>query len=206
MNQQIKKPIITSSRIQALVDAVFAIAMTLLVLNIDVPEMSEISAQNLLGEKIVGMLPIFYNFILSFLLLGIFWIMHHRHFSIIKRSDEKLLWINLFLLLSIVLVPFSSELVGDYGDIRIAALFFNVNLFVISMIYLWQWLYVTNNHNLINDGVTREYINLGTIKNLIFPLVSLLAIIISFFNPSLSFDMYITIPFLMFWFDKKYKY
>ena len=93
-------------------DAVFAIAITLLILDIRVSEMpkEQISAQ--LPSLVFGLWPRFLSFVVSFLVIGSFWMSHHRMFHYIKRYDGRLLWINLFFLMSIVFLPFPTSVLS----------------------------------------------------------------------------------------------
>ncbi len=86
----------------------------LLVVNYCIAEVagSAIDRPNLLYSQMHR----FFNYALSFLLLSIFWIVHHQQFHVIKRSDQRLLWINIFILMFVALMPFSTDLVGDFNQ------------------------------------------------------------------------------------------
>ena len=101
------------TRIVAFTDGVFAIAITLLVLSLDVPEGL---AGHDLHDFLVESWPQFFAYFLSFAVIGRFWISHHEIFSLLHDFDRRLLAMNLAYLSLVVLIPFPTELLGDYGD------------------------------------------------------------------------------------------
>jgi uncharacterized membrane protein len=113
------------SRIVAFSDGVFAIAITLLVLSLEVPaHLHGESVWEALWEQREGLLA----YALSFAVIGRFWVVHHRFFSDVLRFDGRLLALNLFYLAWIVLIPFSSEVLGDHGRTVPAVVLYAVNL------------------------------------------------------------------------------
>lgn len=102
-------------------DAVFAIAITLLVIDIGVPEVPATQPNPILAEELLALLPQFVSFGLSFLAIGTFWLTHHRLFTYIESCSRRLLSLNLLFLLFVSLVPFSSSLLGRYTDRQLVA-------------------------------------------------------------------------------------
>jgi uncharacterized membrane protein len=123
------------SRIVAFSDGVFAIAITLLVLNLTVDK-------GLSGKQLTDAL--FDNwdnlvaYGISFAVIGRFWIVHHRMFSEVKAFDGRLLGLNLFYLAWIVLIPFSSQVLGDYGGETPSVVLYSVNLAAVVLVGLWM--------------------------------------------------------------------
>lgn len=113
------------SRIVAFSDGVFAIAITLLVLNLSIPQDL---ADSKVGDALWGLRDNFLAFGLSFAVIGRFWLVHHRFFGGLTGFDGGLLALNLVYLAGIVMIPFSSELLGEYGDATAAVVFYSVNL------------------------------------------------------------------------------
>jgi len=109
---------ISARRIETLVDGVFAIAMTLLVLGIAVPSITNPTEASLY-QALLDLLPNFYSYFISFVLLAVFWRINHVQFNRIKRADDTLLWIIVIWLLFVALVPFSAFFVGEYGNFQI---------------------------------------------------------------------------------------
>lgn len=184
----------TSYRVQGLTDGIFAVAMTLLILNIEAPAVRD---QFTLTRNLFDLKLIFFDFVLSFLLLSAFWIAHHRQFHAIKKVDEGLLWINIVFLVFVVLVPFSTSLFGENRNLQIAAIFFELNLLIIGLTMYLQWAYVARNRHLVKQGIDDEVIKAGKYINLVIPGVSLIAIGASFISPNWSTTIYILVPFIV---------
>jgi TMEM175 potassium channel family protein len=127
-----------TSRIEAFSDGVFAIAITLLILNIKIPPAG---SGNLYAE-LIGQWPSYFSFLVSFAFIGIMWINHHRLFTHIARSDDVLLILNLLLLLGVVVVPFPTAVVamhlGQAGQ-RTALILYNATYVFIAVIFNLHW-------------------------------------------------------------------
>jgi len=120
-------------RIVAFSDGVFSIAITLLVLNIGIDKgLTEGQIDNALW----GQRDTFFAYAISFAVIGRFWLVHHRFFSEVKAFDGRLIAINLVYLGAIVLIPFSSELLGEYGGTTTAVAFYSVNLATVVLLGL----------------------------------------------------------------------
>jgi uncharacterized membrane protein len=122
------------ARIVAFSDGVFAIAITLLVLNLSVPE-------HIPGDDLTDVLwdqrQDLFAYALSFAVIGRFWVVHHRFFSEITGFDGRLLALNLFYLAWIVLIPFSSQVLGDHGGDTAAIILYATNLAGVVIVGLW---------------------------------------------------------------------
>jgi uncharacterized membrane protein len=186
----------STNRIENLADGIFAIAMTLLVLNLSFPLVTS-TPQNLL--KMLSSQAIdFLEYGLSFILLAIFWIMHHQLFHYIQRTDSKHLWINIFILMFVALVPFSTSIIGDYGINMVADVFFSSNILIIGFLFLINWVYATNNHRLVRHDLERQIIVKAVRRISVIPIVSLLALIVSLFSPIGGIWLLILIPIIQF--------
>ena len=97
-------------------DAVFAIAITLLVLDIRLPAIDATAIRPALGAQLPELMPNLYAFMLSFAVIGGYWVSHHRFFRAVDRSDARLIWLNLVVLFFVVLLPFPTQVVAEYGD------------------------------------------------------------------------------------------
>lgn len=122
-------------RIVAFSDGVMAVAITLLVLNLDVPD----GAGDQLGEKLVDLLPSVAAYVLSFLLVGRFWVVHHNVFASLYKCDGRLMALNLLFLATIAIVPFSTDLYDKYNEEPLAVALFG---FVMSLAALTNWLMI----------------------------------------------------------------
>ncbi len=123
------------SRIVAFSDGVFAIAITLLVLNLTVDK--GLSGKQL-TDALVDNWDNLVAYGISFAVIGRFWIVHHRMFSEVKAFDGRLLGLNLFYLAWIVLIPFSSQVLGDYGGETPSVVLYSVNLAAVVLVGLWM--------------------------------------------------------------------
>lgn len=185
---------LTTKRIESLSDAVFAFAMTLLIINVRVPAAR--TEGEVLGE-LLTLWPHFLAFATSFLVLAVFWIVHHKHFNVIKRANEPLLWLNILFLLFVVLIPFSTAMMGEYGHTLTATVFFELNLFAAGMaLYLNFW-YATDKHRLVAPDMDERQIAKGRHRNLLIPIVSMVAVAFSFVSPRWSTLVYMLIPLIL---------
>ncbi|HEB12472.1 MAG TPA: DUF1211 domain-containing protein [Actinobacteria bacterium] len=185
----------TTSRVQALTDGVYAIAMTILVLNFEVPRVSKTSPALL--EALQGFQLQFYDFMLSFFLLAVFWTVHHRQFHLIKKSDDGLLWINILSLAFVVLIPFTTSIYSEYRGVTIAAMLFELNIFLLGSMKFIQWIYITHNHRLVDPGLSQSTIENGKLLNLVTPVISMIAMVIALFAPDSSTLAFLFIPLLI---------
>ena len=189
------QPGMTTHRLEALADGIFAIAMTLMVLNLALPEAGKGLTE--LHSLLFGQLDKFFCYALSFVLLAVFWISHHQQFHFIKRTDGKHLWINIFFLMFVALIPFSTSLVGDYSQEPLAEVFFGSNIFMLSMLLLCSWTYATNHHRLVDPSLDAPRIALAKKRGAATMLIAVLAIGLSFINPQISSFAYLLIPVLL---------
>lgn len=192
----INSPGISARRIETLVDGVFAIAMTLLVLGITVPSIANPTEASLY-QALLDLLPNFYSYFISFVLLAVFWRINHVQFNRIKKADGTLLWIIVIWLLFVALVPFSAFFVGEYGNFQIPNIFFDLNLFAIGFLLFLNW------RHAVNSGLVEGEIRKSSIRaNLMLPVISLLALGITFlpFMKELGYGwsslVYLIIPLL----------
>jgi uncharacterized membrane protein len=130
------------ARIIALSDGIFAIAMTLLVLDLPVPQLVHATNADLLGA-LADLQPGFASFVLSFALVGLNWMNHHRMFRAVARSDQRLSQLNLVLLLLVCLVPFTAALLSRYGDLATAVIFYASNLLLMGIVFTLVRLHVS---------------------------------------------------------------
>lgn len=125
-------------RIVAFSDGVFAIAITLLTLNLDVPSVPEGDRAALL-HGLVDLWPHLFAYALSFAVVGRYWLIHHRFYSTLTGFDGPLMVANLGYLGLIVLVPFASDLIGTYGEVDLAVMIYGA---VLGLAALVNWLMI----------------------------------------------------------------
>jgi len=184
------------NRIEALTDGVFAVAMTLLVLDIRVPELQQPLATAELPLKLLSLWPKFLSYTISFVILGVYWVGHHVQLSFIRRADRPLLWINILFLLWVALVPFSTALLSEYATTRIAIAIYGANLIAIGLTLALHWWYATTESRHVDPDIDRGLVRGAMYRTLMGPLVYVIAIGLSFFRAEVSLALYALVPML----------
>jgi uncharacterized membrane protein len=136
-----------SERVNNFSDAIFAIGITLLVLEIKIPTQAEISELGVNGV-LIKRIPNFVGFFVSFLVTALYWRSHLQLFQHVKTINNKLLWLNLWLLIFVVLLPFSTALYSYYFNINNAFVFYCLNLAGMGLMTFWMTAYVLKNEKL----------------------------------------------------------
>jgi len=177
---------ISSGRLLAFSDGVFAIAVTLLVFNLKVPEIAEGDVHRLLPGAIRAMAPRFLNYLVSFLLIAIFWTIHHRMLDLIVHVDYTFIWINVIYLLVISFSPFPSALMGTYPGEAFSLVFYICSMFPIVGLSLLMWRYATRNHRLIAKNTPSSSVNYFFIRGTATLAVLLIALPLAFYRVYLA--------------------
>lgn len=190
----LEKKFYLTNRIAALSDGIFAIAMTILVLNITIPNKELVQQLGLL-DALLNNAQEFYTYFLSFFLLGVFWGIQHKQMTVIEKTDSKYIWLNLILLMFICLIPFSASLQSVFTS-TVSSTVFNSNMLIVGIFFMINWQYATKNHKLISKDYSRDSILKGKKNILIFILVTIAAIIVGVFIPNYSGFVFLLIPIL----------
>ena len=186
----VSAPILTAKRLEALADGLFAIVMTLLVLELSIPVIVESSVDVELLRKLLELWPKILIYMLSFLILGTGWVNHHVMFHYITRSDGKLAWMNIILLMFVALVPFSASLLGEYINSQVAVVVFGINQLLIITVALIMWMYITSKPTLADRTIDSEVAIRRRIMYLVCCAFYILGIGISFISPIASVYIY----------------
>jgi uncharacterized membrane protein len=186
---------ISKSRIEFLTDGLFAIVMTLLVLEITVPQLthSEVVAGEL-PKRLLELWPVIYSYALSFIILGFFWINHHDQFYYIKRANRVFVWLTIFYLMSIAFVPFSTALLGEYADQQISVVVYGINIAVAGFWAAVQWWYAAKDYRLIDPDLDPTFITIMSRRSLIGIIIYLIAAALSFVSATVSLVLFIATP------------
>jgi uncharacterized membrane protein len=163
-------------------DAVFAIAITLLVIDIKVPEISEGQAAAELANRVRDLYPNILSYVISFLVIATYWLAHHRLFSYIRRYDRRLLWLNLYFLMFIAFLPFPTGILGRYGDTFFATTFYIAFQVVIGLLLALLWTHATRGHRLVDPDLDSRVIRVQTARLLAMPVIFALSIGVAAFN------------------------
>ena len=185
-----KKVILGKNRIEALSDGVYAIAMTLAVLSIDVD--SVVPSHESLLEALPGMIDQLRHYIIAFLTLASFWIGQHYLMDRIKQTNAGLNWIIMIHLLFIALIPVTTDIIGSFHSVLAVQIFVG-NLFLISLSIDIQYAYARRHPELGLDKEIRKHRRLGAV---IFPGFSVLVFFLAWPLGGWATLMYLLIPFV----------
>jgi uncharacterized membrane protein len=142
-------------RLTALSDGIFGVAMTLLLLQLNIPDKSRIFSESDLLHALAKMTPDLLVYLMSFITLGIFWVGQQVQFKLLKRSDRHLTWINLAFLFAVTILPFSTRLLASFINERTALLVYWSNLFLLGFLLYACWGYMRRAH-LMKDDISDE--------------------------------------------------
>lgn len=187
----------TTYRIENLSDSIFAFSMTLLVMNFTFPAAGFLTSDRQVTEFFLKEIYKFDRYVLTFVLLAIFWINHHQQFHHIKRADRLFLWIQVAILLFIVMVPFTAAWMSAYSGLHVTNLVFDVNLFILGFLFLVSWVYATHKRRLVEANIDQTHVRHGVIRSIISCFSALVAIVLACFHPAWSNYAFILTPVLM---------
>ncbi len=180
------------ARVMALADGVIAIVITLLVLEIHVPELPEGPDLNArLIEALRELGPFFVGFLLSFVVTAIAWAAHRSLFALIERTDRALVWLSILYLLPLSLLPFGAALISQYDREPVALRVYGLMLLLIALTRLVIWLYATNRPDLLFEPVDRRTKTVGVWLVAVPAALYLLAILIAGSAPVASVLIYV---------------
>ncbi len=139
-------------RLAALSDGIFAVSMTLLVLDLRVPASEAIHSERDLGHALIALLPRLIIFLMSVMTNGIFWVGQQTQLNHFARADRNLAWIHIAFLCWITLTPFSTSLLAEYIHYRIALLVYWFNIVLLGATLYWSWSYATRSQFIGEDA------------------------------------------------------
>jgi uncharacterized membrane protein len=175
-----------TGRVEAFSDGVFAIAMTLLVLNVRVPNTDQ---PGQLGSLLWQQWPSYLAFVISFAFIGIMWVNHHRLFVHIRRIDHMLLVLNGALLLGVTAVPFPTAVLAQYlgkPDEKAATMLYAGTYVVVALFFNVLWRYAASGHRLLGDEVDEAEVNRITRQYAYGPLLYLACFVLAYINVAAS--------------------
>lgn len=190
---------LSTARIEMFSDGVFAIVITLLVLQLQAPKIPAEAAAESLTWAILAMWPEFLSYAVSFISVGIYWVLHHFMFHYIRRSDRMLLWLNLLFLMFVSFLPFPTALLGAFGRRPVIIMIYGLTLAAIGLMLSLIWAYATSGRRLVDPKIDAMMVRLTMWKTLIPPLLYLLAVGLSIVSTALSLIIFILIPILNIW-------
>ncbi len=183
-------------------DGVFAISITLLIIDLKIlPQ--EFPTDASLWHALSGMSVRFLGFLISFGIVGHYWSVHHRIFGYVIRSSTSLIWLNLGYLLSVVLLPFSSGLLGEYSthtELKIPYGIYSFNMVLTGLMNCWLWAYVSHpKRKMLSREISKARIRLGIYRSLVIPVIFTLSFLIFWWFPVVSRLVLLLIPVTLHW-------
>jgi uncharacterized membrane protein len=142
-------------RLAALSDGIFAVAMTLLVLDLHVPAAEVIHSQGELWHTLAGAAPQLISYIMSFLTLGIFWNGQQAQLNAFSRSDRHLSWIHIAFLFAVSIMPFSTRLLAEFITYRSVLIAYWANILLLGVVLFGSWRYARR-AGLLREEITHD--------------------------------------------------
>jgi uncharacterized membrane protein len=170
-------------RIEALGDGIFAVAMTLLVIELKLPEHGTVHSNSELVNAVGQLLPKFIAWFISFFVLALFWLGHHRLFHYVRHVDGKLLALSLLQLGFVSLMPFASALSGEYGGAIFSQIFYAVVMACLSMTSLLMCSYTYYHHELTLTPMPRMIYQGARIRTIGLVIISIASVVIASYIP-----------------------
>ena len=162
-------------------DAVFAIAMTILALSLSIPARTRDAR---VAHELREAVPSIVTYALSFVVIGLNWIAHHRMFRYIRRIDSTSIRLNLAILLVVAFVPFPTEVLGDHGNTTAAVVFYAGTMALLGISMATFWLYASHDRRLLAAHTPASLIEHTTWRAFTVPTVFLVSIPIAFIDPN----------------------
>ena len=187
-------------------DAVFAIAITLLVIEIRIPDVHEAVNDHVLLQSLGHLVPKFVGFLISFMLIGLYWSVHHRMFGFVTSYNRRLILLNLLFLFFIVLMPFSTGFYSEYAgpelfikQLKVPMTFYVLNFVGAGIVNFCMWLYITNpRHALTSPLIDPEVAKMAKIRALTVPMTFLLMLPVAYlFDVRIAVYVPMSIPIVL---------
>jgi uncharacterized membrane protein len=173
-------------------DAVFAIAITLLIIEIEVPHLGAATNREY-WLALMHLLPSFFGYVLSFMVIGRFWIGHHNAFTLIDHYDGRLAWPNLFLLMAIAFMPFATAFMAENLGYFVSTLIYNLTLLVTALLNRWV-IRTATSAPLVRADAKPELLQLLRARSDAAILGALTAVVATFYWPGISQIALASIP------------
>ncbi len=187
-------------------DAIFAFAITLMTLSIDIPDLPTNLTEPQLLNKLYVLYPQVESYIISFAVISIFWISYHQVFNYITRSHISMVYLNLLFLLLITFLSFTTSLVIEYGSYQIPYIIYCVVVILTSSLLALIWWHATKDYRLVDKDVHPLFIRGMMLNLLLVPFVFAISIVVSFFNLDIAQYLWLVILPLSIAVRRKYRH
>ncbi|TGD78506.1 TMEM175 family protein [Hymenobacter wooponensis] len=161
-------------------DAVFAIAITLLIIEIKVPELHHGASESAILAHLAVLTPKFVGFFVAFFIIAIYWLAHHRVFRFVTGYNSRLIWLNILFLLSIVLMPFTAAFQGEYPLLRAPWVLYSLSVLFTGFMQLCLQAYIRNPANGVAPAVFATHPDLDLVRPLVPMSLFVISILLCF--------------------------
>ncbi|HJW08862.1 MAG TPA: TMEM175 family protein [Holophagaceae bacterium] len=183
--------VMSTNRLEAFSDGVFAIVITLLVLDLRLP--AELPGEGL-WLRLTHIWPKVSAYAITFTIVGIYWVGHHGLFHLVKRIDKTLMWLNIYLLMAISFMPFPASIMGMDPTDPTAIRFYAGTLLLIGSGFIAIWTYA--GRHLVDRNLDASIRRVLWLRVLIAPTVYGLAFLASYWSPRASLALFMLVPLL----------
>ena len=189
---------IPKDRVGNIVDAIYAFSMTLLVTTISVPpKYSQIVSEHPVHSVVVSVLPDLAHYFIAFIMLATFWYFEHQRFRHLRYLDRPLLILNIAGLAFVCLIPFTTNIAGDFPFDRLGAILFELNILVIGMLAFIQWIYIRDRRSGFMPELDSPVILREIRWSLVMPGLSVAGILFALLAIPWSTAIYLLAPLIM---------
>lgn len=182
-------------RVEQFSDGIFAIIITLLVLDLKVPEIENVPSSIELFFALINILPNFLSWLLSFFTIITIWINHHKIFEYLRSLNYYVFLINAFLLIFICFIPFPTALMGRYFNNKLAVFIYGVTFGLMELSFYIMKEYIIRANFLLKDDIDKEKLKKESSYSFIVgPLLYFIAATMAIFHPAISLCIYLVVP------------
>ncbi|MGI8468589.1 MAG: TMEM175 family protein [Pyrinomonadaceae bacterium] len=185
----------SKERVEAFSDGVFAIILTLLVLELRVPEIANHSSFGQYAAAMLPLIPKFVSFVLSFVIISIHWVGHHYFFRHLRDAPLGLVWLNNLFLLWLCFMPFPTAMLGDHPTDQFPILLYGVNQLLAALTFFAFRSYAGNNKLFVDNESAKA---MGPRHSIPAVTIFILSILLAFVNVYLSLICFLLVPLLYF--------
>ena len=187
-------------------DAVFAFAITLMALTINIPDLPLNLSQSELLQRLDDLYPQFEDYIISFAVIAIFWISYHQVFNHIKGSHITMVYLNLLFLLLITLLSLTTSFVTNYASYQVPYSIYSIIVIMASSLLVLIWWFATKQHRLVDKGIHPLFIKGTFFVLLSLPIIFGISIAISFVDLGIAQYFWLSIIPVNIWIRRKYRH
>ena len=181
------------NRMEALIDGIFSVALTLLVLDIKLPDGETYATNTDLWNRLLSLERHFVIYAISFIVIGIYWVAHHVQFHYVRYTDRRLIWINMMFLLLISFLPFATDLVGDHPELVLPIEIYGVTLLLLSAMSYLHLRYLYRHPYLATADLTSVAVKLLKKRIALFTLIPMFSMAMAFYNTRVALFVYLLI-------------